>query len=211
MDSERKTPSWWSTLPGVLTAIAAIITAVGGLLLALHQVRPPAGASSAPHAQERPADRAGADVAWPTSGRNPASGTPVANVPAAQYPIMLASGAEARAGHLVYRILGARLEHYSDGPDGRPNKVVLRLAVRITDVMNIRGYVNREYFTLIADGVRLEPQNVFGENVWAQSATEVPDIVFVIPVSAGDSVLLEVGKQGEATARIPISLTSGAS
>jgi len=32
-----KTSSWWQTVPGLLTAIAATITSMGGLILALHQ------------------------------------------------------------------------------------------------------------------------------------------------------------------------------
>ena len=35
--SDEKTPrSWWSTLPGVLTALGGLLTAVGGLLVILH-------------------------------------------------------------------------------------------------------------------------------------------------------------------------------
>ena len=30
--------SWWSTLPGVLTALAGVITAITGLLLALNKI-----------------------------------------------------------------------------------------------------------------------------------------------------------------------------
>ena len=32
-------PSWWHTVPGILTAVAAIISAVTGLIIALHQIR----------------------------------------------------------------------------------------------------------------------------------------------------------------------------
>ena len=32
------TKSFWATLPGILTGIAGVITAIGGLLLILHQV-----------------------------------------------------------------------------------------------------------------------------------------------------------------------------
>jgi hypothetical protein len=35
-DTDKK--SFWSTLPGVITAIAALITAIGGILLTLHQI-----------------------------------------------------------------------------------------------------------------------------------------------------------------------------
>jgi len=37
MAEEPRPKSWWSTLPGVLTAIAGIITAVTGLIVTLHQ------------------------------------------------------------------------------------------------------------------------------------------------------------------------------
>jgi hypothetical protein len=36
--ADSKNGSWWQTLAGMLTAITAIITAVAGLLVALHQV-----------------------------------------------------------------------------------------------------------------------------------------------------------------------------
>ncbi|MFC0668528.1 hypothetical protein ACFSKY_13535 [Azotobacter chroococcum] len=36
--SEQKTgTSWWQTLPGVLTGIAAVITAVGGMIAVIYQ------------------------------------------------------------------------------------------------------------------------------------------------------------------------------
>src|SRR6266850_6779685 len=38
MDDERKPPSWWTTLPGILTASVGIITAVTGLIAALNQM-----------------------------------------------------------------------------------------------------------------------------------------------------------------------------
>ncbi|HYB44051.1 MAG TPA: hypothetical protein VEL75_19885, partial [Candidatus Methylomirabilis sp.] len=36
-DGAKSNGSWWRTLPGVLTAAAATITALAGLLVALHQ------------------------------------------------------------------------------------------------------------------------------------------------------------------------------
>ena len=35
--SDTKSPSWWHTVPGMLTGAAAVITAVSGLMLALSQ------------------------------------------------------------------------------------------------------------------------------------------------------------------------------
>lgn len=37
---QRSSGTWWTTLPGVLTGIAAIVTAVTGLLVALRQANP---------------------------------------------------------------------------------------------------------------------------------------------------------------------------
>lgn len=37
MAGDEKPGSWWQTVPGVLTAIAGIIGAVSGLIVALHQ------------------------------------------------------------------------------------------------------------------------------------------------------------------------------
>jgi len=34
---EKSDGSWWKTLPGVMTAIATMLTAVGGLIMTLHQ------------------------------------------------------------------------------------------------------------------------------------------------------------------------------
>ena len=36
MPDEKSPPSWWSTLPGVITALATLLGAVGGLILALN-------------------------------------------------------------------------------------------------------------------------------------------------------------------------------
>ena len=37
MAENPKSQGWWHTVPGVLTAVAAILTAVSGLIVALHQ------------------------------------------------------------------------------------------------------------------------------------------------------------------------------
>ena len=34
---EEKPQSWWKTLPGIMTAVTAFLTAITGLIVALHQ------------------------------------------------------------------------------------------------------------------------------------------------------------------------------
>ncbi len=38
MVEEAKSSSWWKTIPGILTTVTAMVTAVTGLIVALHQV-----------------------------------------------------------------------------------------------------------------------------------------------------------------------------
>jgi len=38
MVEEAKSQSWWKTIPGILTTVTAMVTAVTGLIVALHQV-----------------------------------------------------------------------------------------------------------------------------------------------------------------------------
>ena len=37
MPDETQTPSWWQTLPGIATAVAALLTAIASLLGVLYQ------------------------------------------------------------------------------------------------------------------------------------------------------------------------------
>jgi len=42
MADEAKTPNWWQTLPGILTALAGLITAATGAIIAINQFKGPA-------------------------------------------------------------------------------------------------------------------------------------------------------------------------
>jgi hypothetical protein len=54
MTDEPKKQSWWQTVPGVLAALATFITALGGLLITLHQVGLLQSSSSPPPAPANP-------------------------------------------------------------------------------------------------------------------------------------------------------------
>jgi hypothetical protein len=59
---DEKKQSFWTTIPGILTGVAAVISAVAALYVALHQNKqpppsvqePPRATSQAPHAPQRP-------------------------------------------------------------------------------------------------------------------------------------------------------------
>src|SRR5215208_4693739 len=95
MSQEPRSGSWWLTLPGVLTGVAAVITAVTGLAIGLHQISAPSGPEKASSPEKPAADTTQQSLALP-AGRE------------VKFP--LAPGCE---GELVYKILSARLEPYN--------------------------------------------------------------------------------------------------
>lgn len=46
MPEEKKDGSWWKTLPGIITGTATLLTAIGGLIMTLHQTGIIANANS---------------------------------------------------------------------------------------------------------------------------------------------------------------------
>lgn len=71
MSEEPKPQNWWHTLPGVLTAVAAVLTAITGLIVALRGDTPPT------------AGGVEASLSAPTiAATQPASVTPAASPPA---------------------------------------------------------------------------------------------------------------------------------
>jgi hypothetical protein len=70
--------SWWTTMPGLLTALAAIITAVGGLVAALGQTGVFGGKSASPAAASAaaPVEPVAARPADPPALAQPAAALP---------------------------------------------------------------------------------------------------------------------------------------
>src|SRR5215210_5256209 len=125
MSQEPRSGSWWLTLPGVLTGLAAVITAGTGLAVTLHQISAPSGPEKA--SSEKPA----AD----TTQKSASSGTATSQTPssadAAQESVALPAGMEVKLrkgprAEVVYKILSARLEPYN------AEKRLLRFTVRLT-------------------------------------------------------------------------------
>lgn len=58
MSTEPETAGWWRTLPGALTATAGVVTALTGLIVALHQTGIIGSDASATHGVEHPAPQA---------------------------------------------------------------------------------------------------------------------------------------------------------
>jgi len=70
---EPKPQSWWQTVPGTLTGLAAVITAVAGLIIGLRQI------SRAPNAEQPPPEKPA--VVTAQNKRQPQTGTTSASDP----------------------------------------------------------------------------------------------------------------------------------
>lgn len=70
MTESPKSPSWWHTLPGVLTALAAVITAISGLAALLFQSGI-IGSKAEPNRTAQPAS----EVAKPPASEGPSTST----------------------------------------------------------------------------------------------------------------------------------------
>jgi hypothetical protein len=189
--------SWWQTLPGILTATAAVITALTGAILGLYQVGVfTGGGRSAPQANPTTAPQPQPKV-FQGSGASAPSPVPVSTPASAQYSVTFPAGTEATAGAGVYRVLAARPDRYSS------DKLSLRLTVRLTAVTDSLTFTSNE-FRLFVDGVPRAPDDAPALAVNQQSARD-GDVVFVIS-AAEQHLVLQVGQVGHETSTIPIDL-----
>ena len=195
--SEQKTgASWWQTLPGVLTGIAAVITAVGGVVAVIHQ----SGFFSGEVAGTAPAGPRDQNQA-PVKVSPGAIESPEVNSQPG------ASG-QAHAGHYAFTLLDTNLESYSIGQDGNPRKFALRLSIRVTDVIGMSDYVDRRTVRLSVDGAELMPENSINFAVHDRQSVET-EALFIVHADASDVALL-FGRPEDAVARLPLSLNLGA-
>ena len=184
--SESK--GWWQTLPGLLTAAAGIITAITGLLVAVHQTGL-FDRSSHPAVQTQSIPHPLGQVAPPT----PAN-------PTASRPLLLPANTEVRSGQAVYKLLSARLDPYA------PGKSSLHLTIRMTNNDRFDANFWAASFRLLADGSLQAPENNLDELVTAHSAKE-GDIEFIIPSNIA-TVGLQMGDVGDGKPTLPINLQS---
>src|SRR5215210_1185660 len=115
MSQEPRSGSWWLTLPGVLTGLAAVITAGTGLAVALHQISAPSGPEKASSTDKPAADTAQNNSKPPPASSDTTTSQTPSSDDAAQESVALPAGMEAKLGKgpLVYKILSARLEPYN--------------------------------------------------------------------------------------------------
>src|SRR5215208_7516228 len=152
MSQEPRSGSWWLTLPGVLTGLAAVITAVTGLAVALHQISAPSGPEKASSEKPVAVTTQNNSKPPPASSDTTTSQTPSSDE-AAQESVALPAGMEVKlaGGDIVYKILSASLEPYN------AEKRLLKFTIRITvGDINDEAFSGRD-FRLLVDDIPREP------------------------------------------------------
>jgi hypothetical protein len=190
-DDRLTAPSWWQTLPGILTGLAAIITALTGLLLAFNrtnnhseEVRPPVSSAAGVASRAAPAESRTSD------GSNVANGAQRLTLPPL-HRVRLANG------DAVVTVLSAEIESID------LERRSLKLLVRHLNAGRYDANFWSSSYRLIVDGVPRAPTNLLDEVVAGNSAKE-GEVIFQLPVSAKD-VVLQISA-GDETSRLPLKL-----
>ena len=191
--ADDKPTNWWATLPGLLTAAAAVITAVTGLLLGLGQLgvfdggRPAATASGSPSAS---APQPGAPAQ--PSGSETGSGE------SAGWAVALPAERKYRSADVEYEILHAQVR-----PDVA-GKVALTISIRCTNHGRYDVNFWDSTFRLNAAGVNHSPDSGLNDLVSGDSSKS-GDVRFTIPADTRGALLRIKFAQGESTAQLSIS------
>jgi hypothetical protein len=191
MPDDDKQKNWWQTLPGVMTGIAATLTAAGGFLVAVKQT----GwlDAKAPAERSSPA-RSGADAA---TGEAASSSSVAINSAATdtQKPVSAPSSASNNGG--VRTIALPQPRDYTLQQQGGFQKtkftfLKIEMALQSSDTalltIRLRALNEDRFdinfwdrgFRLLIDGVPREPSNTLNELVASNSARE-GEVAFPVP------------------------------
>ncbi|NKX54185.1 hypothetical protein [Arthrobacter mobilis] len=193
-----KPASWWTTMPGILTAAAALITAVTGLVVGLAQAGllgrpgpepgPAASSPAAPGPAETPAG---------TSGRDGASG-PDKPAGSGGWEATVPTGEPIRSGTVEYVVTGAQVRPDADG--------YLAVAFTIKCINHDRYDLNfwDSTFRLQIGGDSIAPVSGLNELV-AGDSTKTGEVAFRVPDSTREAVLRIKFLEGERS--VPVALS----
>lgn len=193
--ADEKPTSWWATLPGLLTAAAAVITAVTGLLLGLGQLGVFDGGR--PTASTTGASPTTAGAGEPGGAVRPSdAGSGTGN--SAEWAVTLPAERKYRAADVEYEILDAVVR-----PDVA-GKVALTVTLRCTNHGRYDINFWDSTFRLNAGGVNHSPDSGLNDLV-AGDSSKSGDVRFILPADTRDALLRIKFAEGESTAQLFIS------
>lgn len=190
--ADEKPTNWWATLPGLLTAAAAVITAVTGLLLGLGELgvfdagkRATVSGSPTSAGPSQPGTSA-------SESRNPGQGDETG------WSVSLPAERKYRSADIEYEVLGAQVRPDVDG------KITLIFTIRCTNHGRYDINFWDATFRLNAGGVSVSPGSGLNEVV-AEESSKSGDVSFTAPADTRDTVLRIKFPDGESTVRVSLS------
>jgi hypothetical protein len=186
--AKTSSSSWWTTLPGILTGLAALITAVTGVIVAYQHLNPTSEKTATPSSVSSVSSVESASPKGTASGSN-----------AIEIAQPALSEVKLDSGTMVIRILKMELEPYN------AEKKALKFSVRYTNNTPYDANFWVRSFRLLVDDIPQPPTNSLNEIVAGNSA-KVGDVVFEIPVAVNQVVFQIIGLNDKT--QIPISLTA---
>ena len=192
-DKPQTGSSWWQTLPGILTGLAAIITAATGLIIAFNHTSsrseptPVAASPSSPSSSPTTTPSSSGAPTAATAGSGTSSAIALPEI----HQVKLADGGE------VITVLSAKTEPI----DAERRSVTFR--VRYLNTGHRQANFWSSSFRLIVDDVPRSPTNFLDELVDGDSAKE-GDAVFEVSLNVKD-VVLQISS-GDEKRRLPFKL-----
>jgi hypothetical protein len=195
------TQSWWTTLPGILTGLAAVLTAVSGLMIAFHQV---SGRDDAQGTAKKTTSGGQAYVRESGAGSASSSTANASNSVASsaakvELPLPAIREAKLDGGNTVINILKVELQPFN------AEKRALKFTVRHTNNGRYEANFWSNSYRLLVDDIPQAPTNLLDELVPGDSA-KVGEVIFEIPLTV-EQVVLQISSGNDKT-RITVPLTS---
>jgi hypothetical protein len=122
-----------------------------------------------------------------------------------KYPILIPGGDEAVAGHVRWRLIGARLDPHRDGSGVSDETLELRVSLRATEFMNIDTQITSDTVRLLVGGKQLAAQKPFHARLYASQSADLSDLVFLVPASS-TIASLQLGPIDGASALLALKL-----
>ncbi len=173
MTNESNSPKWWQTITGVLTASTAIITAITGLMVALHQTgwltktpSPVAPESSVSRPVESKGESAPSKPSVVDYQASNSSGL--------KPGVRLESPQVVRLGNFIYTLERADLVEYN------AENLALRIKLRMQNNEKFPANFWNQSFRLLVDSIPKSPSGDLNVLVEGGSAVD-GELEFVVP------------------------------
>jgi len=195
-DSKPQTgSSWWQTLPGILTGLAAIITAATGLIVAFNHTSN--RSEPAPATTTSPSSSSSLSPARPTSSSGAAPAAAAASQSSGAVALPEIHQVKLAGGDAIVTILAADVEPID------ADRRSLKFRIRHMNAGRFAANFWGNSYRLLVDDVPRAPTNSLNEVVERDSAKE-GDVVFEVPLSV-KNVVLQISA-GEEKSRLPLRL-----